>query len=236
MKNLLKYTAIVFTIFLVNTANAQKFLLGAGGGYATFSMSDTKDYNHSIQQNLPFTPVLTDDFPGWLFFNAEALYSFPKVLAAGLKISTTSTGSRLHLADYSGEYTFDNQQKGWFPGVRLLLGKAPGRQSGPCFSLEGGMAFSSMNFDEKIELFDEHTNDHAEFRACGFYAQPGLSYLQHVGEHIILSANVSYYLDFESGYFVRGHSDQKIRNNDTGEKIKPDWNGLRAGFVVYWSF
>ena len=236
MTNSLKITAILLTVLFVNTAVAQKFLLGVGGGYATFNMSDTKDYNKSVQNNLPFTPVLTDNFPGWYFFNAEALYSFPKILAAGLKVSTTSTGSRLHLADYSGEYTFDNQQKGWFPGVKLLLGKAPGRQSGFCASMEGGMAFSSMTFDEKMVVYDEQTDDHQEFSARGFYVQPGLNYMQHVGEQIILSANVSYYLGFESGYFVKGHSDQKITNNDTGKKIKPDWNGLRAGIVVYWAF
>lgn len=231
MKNLLIVAAI---IFLANTTDAQRILLGAGGGYATFSMSDTKDYNKSVQINLPFTPVFTDDFPGWYFFNAEALYGFPKILAAGLKISSTSTGSRLHLADYSGEYTFDNQQKGWFPGARLLLGKTPGRQSGPCASIEGGMAFSSMSFNEKLEVYEEQTDNQQEFSANGFYVQPGLNYMQHVGAHIILSVNVSYYLGFESGYFVKGHKDQKITNNDTGENIMPDWNGLRGGIVVYW--
>ena len=234
MKNLLSISAIVVAVFISNTVMAQKILLGAGGGYATFNMSDTKDHNKAVKNNLPFTPVLTDDFPGWYFFNAEALYSFPKLLAAGFKVSTTSTGSRLHLADYSGEYTFDNQQHGWSPGVKLLLGKAPGRLSGPGVSIEGGMTFSSMTFDEKIAVFDEHADDHSEYSAHGFYVQPGLNYMQHVNKQIILSANVSYYLGFENGYFVKGHSDQKITNNDTGEKIKPNWNGLRAGLVIYW--
>ena len=221
-------------MLLANSVGAQKILFGAGGGYATFSMSDTKTYNEWVQGNLPFTPVLTDNFPGWYFIQAEALYSFPKILAAGLKVSGTSTGSRLHLADYSGEYTFDNQQHGWFPGVKLLLGKAPGRTNGPCFSLEGGMAFSSMTFDEKIVVYEEETTDNGEFSARGFYVQPGLTYMQHVGSHFVIAANVSYYLGFESGYFVRGHNDQKITHPDTGEKIKPNWNGLRAGIVVYW--
>lgn len=234
MKKLIKLTVILFLIFLANTTDAQKFLIGAGGGYATFTMNDLKDYNEWVQNNLPFKPALTDDFPGWYFLNTEVLYSLPKIMAAGLKVSTTSTGSRLHLADYSGEYTFDNSQSAWFAGIKLLLGEAPGKKNGPCFSLEGGMGYSSMNFDEEITVYDEEQTDSQDFNALGFYVQPGLCYLQKAGKHIILSANVSYHLGFEKGYYVKGEKDFKITNPETGDKIKPDWNGLRAGIVVYW--
>lgn len=234
MKITVATITIVLALFVSNATVAQKILVGAGGGYATFSMSDTKDYNQWVQNNLPFTPVVTDNFPAWYFLNAEALYCFPRLLAAGLKISTTSTGSRLSLADYSGEYTFDNQQNGWFSSVKLLLGKAPGTHSGSAFSLEGGMAFSTMTFDEEIVVADLESSDEMEFRARGFFIQPGLNYMQLVGEHLALSANVSYYLGFESGYFVKGNKDRKITNDETGEKIKPNWNGLRVGLVLYW--
>ncbi len=235
MENLFKIIAVVlFAMFLAETASAQKFLLGAGGGIATFRMKDTKSYNTWVQDKLPFDAVLTDNFPDWYYYQAEVLYSFPKVLAAGFKLSATSTGSRLHLADYSGEYTFDNRQQAWVPGIKLLLGKAPGRMSGPCFSAEGGIAFSSMSFNEATTVHEEQTDDFLEFSAHGFYVQPGFSYLQNMGRHLIVSANVSYYLGFENGYHTLGHSDQKITNSETGEKIKPDWNGVRAGIVVYW--
>jgi hypothetical protein len=236
MKNLLKITAVVFTVFIANTVGAQKILVGAGGGYATFSMTDTRDYNKWVQNNLPFTPVLTDDFPDWYFFNGEVLWSFSKFLAAGIKLSTTSTGSRLHLADYSGEYIFDNTQTGWFPGVKLLLGKAPGHNSGLCASVEGGLAFSSMFLREELVVGEEVMRDKETLNALGFYVQPGLNYMQHVGKHIIVSANVSYYLGFENGYYAEGDKDMKITNPDTGENIKPGWNGLRAGIIVYWGF
>lgn len=236
MKNVLRIISMT-AILLFGTlfAGAQKMMLGAGAGYGTFSMSDTKDYNETIQNTLPFTPVLTDDFPGWFYFGGEMLYSFPKNIAAGITISTTSTGSRLHLADYSGEYTFDNLQRGWFPGVKVLLGKAPGQQNGLCFSAEAGMSFSSMHFDEKLLVYEEDASDQGDFSAHGFFIKPGVSYLQNLGQHLILSANVSYYLGFESGYFVNGHSDQKISNPETDEAIKPNWNGLRAGLVLYWA-
>ncbi|MGQ8338952.1 hypothetical protein ACUNWD_20505 [Sunxiuqinia sp. A32] len=234
MKKLLNFNAVLLFLFIANTAGAQKYMVGVGCGYATFDMTDTKDYNETVLSKLPFAPFITDDFPGWYFFQAEALYSFPKVLAVGLKFSTTSTGSRIHLADYSGEYTFDNQQKGWFPGLKLLLGKAPGRKSGISVSIEGGMAFSFMTFDEKILVNEEAIDNYEEFNARGYYLQPGVNYMQHLGEHIIISANISFYKGFENGYYAEGDKDLKIRNNDTGEKIEPNWNGLRAGLVVYW--
>ena len=234
MKNPINTIVVLLAVLLAQTAGAQKIILGAGGGYATFGMEDSKAFNRSVQNRLPFSPVLTDNFPDWYYYQAEALYSFPGILAAGLKLSAASTGSRLHLADYSGEYTFDNLQQVWVPGIKLLVGKAPGRRSGPCFSAEGGMAFSTMTLDETAVVYEEHAGEHLEFKARGFYVQPGLSYLQYVGEYLIVSANVSWYQGFESGYYKKGSSNQKITNTETGEKVKPGWNGLRAGIVVYW--
>lgn len=236
MKTIYNLTAILLLLCLANTAGAQRFLAGVGGGYATFAMTDTKDYNEYVQNNLPFTPVLTDDFPGWYFYNIEALYCLPKILAAGLKVSATSTGSRLNLADYSGEYTFDNNQQAWFAGAKLLLGKAPGKQNGPCLSLEGGVTLSTMNFEEELVVNNEQQNDEYDFEAMGFYMQPGISYLQKFGKHIILSANVSYHIGFEKAYHLKGEKDAKLMHQETKEEIKPDWNGLRAGIVVYWGF
>lgn len=122
------------------------------------------------------------------------------------------------------------------PGVKLLLGKAPGHNSGLCASVDGGLAFSSMLLNEELVVGDEVIKDKQTLNALGFYVQPGLNYLQHVGNHIIVSANVSYYLGFEKGYYAEGDKDMKITHPDTGENIKPGWNGLRAGIVVYWGF
>ncbi len=235
MKNLLKLNLIVCFVFLVNISSAQNLLLGVGGGYATFDMSDTRAYNEWVQNNLPFTPALTDDFPGWYYFSGEALYSLPKTLAVGLKMANTSTGSRLHLADYSGEYTFDNKQNAWFAGVKTLLGKAPGQNSGFCFSMEAGASFSSMTFEEELQVFGQQQTDNEDFNAIGFYIEPGLTYLQNIGKNLILSGNISYHVGFGKGYHVKGDSDMEIVHPETNEKIKPQWNGLRAGVIIYWS-
>ena len=60
-----------------------------------------------------------------------------------LNVSSTST-VRLTLADYSGKYTLDNLQTGFFPGVRVLVGNEPGKVNGLNFSLERGVAFRKM--------------------------------------------------------------------------------------------
>ncbi|MDX8337855.1 hypothetical protein SLH46_01590 [Draconibacterium sp. IB214405] len=235
MKNLLKISLFVCFVLFVNISSAQKLMLGLGGGYATFDMSDTRAYNEWVQNNLPFSPALTDDFPGWYYFSGEALYTLPKTVAVGLKMSTTSTGSRLHLSDYSGEYTFDNKQNAWFVGVKTLLGKAPGQKSGPCFSMEAGASFSSMSFEEEIVVYEERESDNEDFSAIGFYVEPGLTYLQNIGKNLIVSGNVSYHMDFGKGYHINGESDMEIIHPETNEKIKPQWNGLRAGIIIYWS-
>nr|WP_321353782.1 hypothetical protein [uncultured Draconibacterium sp.] len=235
MRNLLKINIILCFVFFTNLAMAQKLMLGLGGGYATFDMSDTRSYNEWVKDNLPFSPALTDDFPGWYYFSGEALYSLPKTLAFGVKLSSTSTGSRLHLSDYSGEYTFENKQNVWFAGVKTLLGKAPGQQSGLCFSMEAGASFSSMTFEEELHVYEQQQTDTEDFSAIGFYAEPGLTYLRNIDKNLILSGNVSYHVNFGKGYHIQGESDMEIIHPETNEKIKPQWDGFRAGIIIYWS-
>jgi hypothetical protein len=225
---------LLFLIFTLN-AKAQNLLIGAGSGLATFSMSSSKEYNQMVINTLAFNPAVTDNFPPYLFFNAEALYSFPKTLAAGLAVSRTSTGSRLHLADYSGEYTFDNLQNVLNVGAKILVGKQPGKTDGINIIFEGGMALSKMTFDESITLDAGSETYNEDFSAEGFYFQPGVAYHYHFLKQFQVAAHVSWYIGIEKGYHEKGNSNATIQFGENKEVIKPEWNGFRAGLTLYWN-
>lgn len=223
-------------IVATTTLKAQDLLFGISGGGATFGMKSTKEFNQTIVSLLPFTPSLTDNFPPYFFTKGEFLYCFPKNLALGLSFSSTSTGSRLTLSDYSGKYTFDNIQKGLFPGIKILVGKAPGKSNGFNFSLEGGVAFSKMNIKEELKISEESTTDKMDFTATGFYIQPGIYYFRIINSKIRLSANLSYYYGIEKGYHLPKSKDQRLFNSTTQEPVKPQWDGIRLGLTAYWRF
>lgn len=236
MKRIINLTfAILLFLSFSPAIKAQNFLIGAGSGIGTFSMNSSKEYNQMVINRLAFNPVITDNFPPFLYFNAEALYSFPKTLAAGLALSTTSTGSRLHLADYSGEYTFDNLQNVVNVGAKILLGKQPGKTNGINFSLESGVALSKMTFDENISIDAGTETYNEDFSAEGFYIQPGVVYHYQFLQHLLVAAQISWYIGIEKGYHVNGSRKGIIRFGENNEVIKPEWNGLRAGLTLYWN-
>ena len=236
---ILKYSKIYLIIALMaltTALKAQNLLVGAGIGGGTFEMNSIKDYNQTIVKLLLFKPVLTDNFPPYFFYKAEVLYCFPKILAIGLNFHTTSTGSRLALSDYSGSFEHDNVQKGLFPGVKIMLGKAPGKSNGLNLLLEGGAAFSTMDVERVFKLADESQTDQIDYNAQGFFVQPGICYFRNIYSNIKLCANVSYYYGFEKGYHLPNEKDQKLFNSESGKPIKPQWDGIRFGITAYWSF
>lgn len=235
LKNTQIYLIIALTV-LSTALKAQNILVGAGIGGGTFKMNSTKEFNQTIVDLLPFKPVLTDNFPPYFIYKAEVLYSFSNILTVGINLSTASTGARLSLADYSGKYTFDNVQKGIFPGIKVFLGKALGESNELKFSLAGGASFSTMKINEEIKVFDESNTDKQDFNAQGLFVQPGICYFRNIVSNIKIGVEISYYYGFEKGYHVPNEKKQKLYNTDTGKSIKPQWDGIRLGITAYWGF
>lgn len=233
--NHLKLTLLGIVLFAFVPVRAQKILVGVGGGGGTFNMGSTKEFNQSVVNLLPFKPVVTDNFPPWIFEQVEALYCFPKNLAIGFNLSATSTGSRLSLADYSGKYTFDNVQRGFFPGIKLLFGKAPGRLNNLNFSLELGASFSKMTLKEDMKVYADSTLSNSDFNAMGLFVQPGFCYFYQINSKLRVSATVSYYYGIEKGYHLPKAKGQRLINPETHNPVKPQWDGIRVGITAYWS-
>jgi len=223
-------------IFATITLKAQNIFVGAGGGGGTFEMNSVKEFNQYIIKQLPFKPVVKENFPPYFFYKAEVIYCLPDNLSIGINVSTTSTGSRYSLADYSGKYTLDNIQKGFFPGIKLLYGTESGYLNGVNLSLEGGAAFSKMEVNEDLKVGEESQKDNIILNATGFYVQPGICYFVNIIPQFKVCANISYYLGFEKGYHLPKAKDQILYNQETGKPIKPQWDGIRLGITAYWSF
>lgn len=235
----LKYCKLLLlTLFsiLSFSVSSQNLLVGIGGGGGTYKMNPIKDFNSTIVELLPFKPELTDNFPPYFLFQGEILYQFPRFLAVGAQFYSTSTGARLTLGDYSGHYTLDNIQQGLFPGVRILLGKAPGKSNGFNLALVGGMSFSQMKTQEKLVVFEESLNEDKEFNSEGWYIQPGVCYFHSIWSGLKVGATASYFYGLEGQYHLSDDKKQKLFNSQTNDPIKPQWEGFRMNLSVYWSF
>ncbi|MDP4291486.1 MAG: hypothetical protein Q8908_10435 [Bacteroidota bacterium] len=231
--NTLKLFLILALIVSTIALKAQIIYIGVGGGGGTFQMNSVKEFNQSIVNQLPFTPVVKDNFPPYFFFKGEVICALPKNLSLGIDLSTTSTGSRFTLADYSGKYTLDNIQNGFFTGLKLLYGNGAGYLKGFNISLESGTAFSKMMVNEDLKVGQESQKDNMDFSAMGFFVQPGLCYYLDIGSKVKVCANVSYYFGIEKGYHLPGERKQILLDQDSRIPIKPQWDGIRVGITAY---
>ncbi len=221
-------------LFITSLSSAQKLHIGLGGGFGTFKMSDSRNLNQTVIESLPFGTNLTDDFPPYFLYNGEIIYSFPKIFSLGIKASTTSTGSRVCVSDYSGSYVFDNLQKVYTSGLKAMTGTFPGHKQGICFSLEGGVIWSFLSLKEDFTVFDKSTNSVTDYRAFGYYVQPGIDYLWQVMPWLMVGGNLSYFKGFPNNYYLKDDKEKTLYNTKTNKPISPQWDGVRASISVYY--
>lgn len=232
----LKLYLFILLIFSSITLKAQEISVGVGGGGGIFDMYSMKKFNQAIIIHLPFKPSLTDNFPPYYNYKAEVRYTFNDKMSIGVNCSATSTGSRLSLADYSGKYTFDNRQIGLFPGISVMLGKEHLKPIGLNLLMEAGVAISKMIATEKLKVYTDSSFEKMTLDALGVYINPGMSCFWNINSKIRLNANISYYLGIEKGYHLPNGKDKFVYNTESGEIIKPQWDGLRFGITAYWVF
>jgi hypothetical protein len=237
MKKIYTIQLLISALLLItSTLSAQKLYIGVGGGLGTFKMDKTREFNQTVMEYLPFDTKLTDDFPPYFLYKAEILYCFPKILSVGLNTTATSTGSRVCLSDYSGSYTFDNLQKAYMVGIKLMAGMFPAKKNGICFSVEGGMAMSFLSLKENIAVYNETENTITKCNSTGFYLQPGIDFYWHIVPRIMIGGNLSYFKGFNTNYHLKGDKEQTLHNTITNEPVGPQWDGIRASIVLYYQF
>lgn len=222
-------------LILSASLSAQRFHLGLGSGLGTFNMSDSREFNLAVLESLPFEAKLTDNFPPFLIYRGEIVYDFPKVVSLGFNVSSTSTGSRICVSDYSGSYVFDNLQKAYACGLKTMAGSVLARRQRFCCSLEGGVIWSFLTLKEDFTIFDVASNNVTDCRSFGLYIQPGLNYLWQVASWCTLGGNVSYLVDIQNNYHEKGDKNKTLFNTKTKEPIKPQWDGIRVSVTLYYS-
>lgn len=225
-----KFTIALTLILILSPAlSGQTFRASFTTGVGTYRMQNLKTYLEIVNESLPFSPEIVDAFPPYLWYAA----SFSVRLGdfqAGVTANYNSTGSRVSLKDYSGEYLSDRKLRAFSPGLFT------GYQFPPLTdalslkaSAELGMIFSTMEVDESLIVGDITIDDYdASFGAFNLYAGPSLRLAYDIMPDISLDLNAGYIIQFDGGYFKPKDQDSYTGNY----KMRPDWTGLRCGLSV----
>jgi hypothetical protein len=120
-------------------------------GYGIYSMSKLKEMNNSVLTGLPFPAKITNSFPPYLTYRGGLYYRMDSIISVGSFISFSSTGSRISLADYSGEYRFDQAISSITTGLSikaLLFNRKPKIEIYNSFNI----SYSELIFIEYLEV------------------------------------------------------------------------------------
>lgn len=209
---------------------AQEFSVSFTAGAGTYRMQNLKTFIEIVNESLPFSPGVVDEFPPYFWYAATA-----SVIKGdfnwGITFNYNSTGSRVSLKDYSGEYLSDRKLSSVSPGIIAGYLLPP---LGSHFSFTPvagiGVIISGMEVDETLVAAGDTVSDfHQDYRAFNFFAHPSVRFGWTISSMVSLELQAGYLLQFGNGQF------KSITNRDPEGGIyhvSPGWTGLRCGISI----
>lgn len=97
-------------------AHAQKFVVSANAGYATFGLKSLKEQQRDMAKDMPVQGRVVQSFPGYLNYSVDFTWQRDSVYF-GLMFGHTSTGGRIAYADYSGYSRIDHKLGMYYYGI-----------------------------------------------------------------------------------------------------------------------
>ena len=233
MKKLFQFTIILF--ILINhsyLSNAQEFKVGFQSGLGTYKMHRLKDLSNYLAYYNSLLPKVVSNYPSYFYYQPSVTFAFKKI-NLGFLYSFHSTGSRISIKDYSGEYRFDSKIKCHTLGTVGEINLNPEKKIKFILYSEVGVIFTKLNLTESFTVNDQSLIDiKYDFTSKSYYYEPGLK-ISYPLSSILFECNLGYFKQFGKGTF-KTSDDLNVYTN--GDLLKPDWSGLRIGISVYLVF
>ena len=226
MNKLYKILVLFILTSIPGNIFSQRLSLALESGIGYYRMSDLKVFNSNLIGVLPFDASVTDDFPPFWYFKFPLQYSFRKFVSAGIVYSTLSTGSRVAVSDYSGEFRLDMQLHGEEYGIIAEI-FYPVKNLKFAFASEIGLLKTHLNLHEYLRISTETSEIYYSFRADSWYYEPAIKATYRI-RFLEAGLHAGYQFDFKREEFspISHYYDLIIAEN---RNAKPDWSGFRVG-------
>lgn len=224
----------LLAVFLSQSVNCQTLNAGFTTGVGFYRMKYLKAYNSALLNSLAFEPQVIADYPPFFYYEPSLTLSFDK-FSAGILTSYNSTGSRISLKDYSGEYLYDTKIRSISPGFYVDYSDFDfSRKFSLTLYAKLGMIFSRLETKSELNVFDM-TIDSIEtlYRSQSFYAEPGMRLNYDISSLLSLSLNLGYLSQIGKGAFK---TNENVGIYYYSRAVGPDWNGIRTGLTLELSF
>lgn len=218
--------------FILNfvLATGQKVDTGMEFGLGSYEMSDLKSLVSSVMQSNPMEPKLVSNFPAYFYYQPYIKFC-RKNYNYGFALGLQSTGARVSIHDYSGEYLFNSQITGLSASVmaETYLYKSP--RWNAFVGVEAGGIHSLLSLNEKMVLLDSLlAKNELGVNSWNLYLKPALRVSCKLDNKISVGAVVGYHIDCLASPLVT--SDGRGYLSSSSGVATAQWNGFRIGFSV----
>jgi hypothetical protein len=225
MKNTI--LVIFLNLFVSSTLFSQELNICFETGLGTFKVNDLKEINNMTLKSLPFDAKLVSDFPLYWNYKPSIKFSFAEFLTLGLGWSYQSTGSRISLEDYSGEYYFDTKIKASSPIFIFEVSQQVSKYL-ISFSNEVGYSFSKVSFKECLKVGTNKQEESYAFKSDCYYYEPGMKFSCPLSA-FKLGLFVSYLYDLKKGKLYGAEDKNLYLRLSNGNHAQTDLSGVRFG-------
>jgi hypothetical protein len=226
------YRIIVFLCLILFSSRAynQVVSFSIGSGIGTSQMDDLKDFQDMILLDLPVQAKIVNNFPVFPLYNVKVIY-LTKHLEIGNGYTFTSTGSKIHYSDYSGEISVkqivnSNQ-------VSLLVYPVFSRKQNSKFLglVKCAAVFNNYSLEQKISVYDQEASDQLDLKSSSLAFSFGLSYCIR-RRSLEFRSEIEYLIDTKGPLHVENDPDTQLSLH--GDPVKTNWSGLRIGISIGW--
>jgi hypothetical protein len=232
MKKFVLLLAFILALSGIDKVFAQQVYVGIGAGMCKSGMSGLKTINQNVMSSLPFGAKQIENFPAAMEYNLELVVSLVNRYSAGFYYNFYSTGSRISLKDYSGEFRFDNISSNHSFGLINKYSVYQAKAFQVQFTLALGYYNSTFKLAEELKVYDtDIVSEDYKFKSKGIFIRPGVTALYSF-KIINIGLYGSYYINTHNDIYLDENSDLKLTDETSGDNIKTDWGGFQFGVIT----
>ncbi len=227
----------LFAFIIASPTFAQTFGLSFSVGKNNSSLKDLKNLTNNYIEavhNLGINIHLFDNFPRYYYYDSDFYWYLRDYIYIGIHLLYTSTGSRAHYIDYSGELKLDQIAELFAPGLDFSYRAVVTNHFELWTTLQIDLLKTSYSYKYLVKLWDKVYTDRLKYSSSGASLGPGIRL-------IYLLYNLEIGLHFNALITTSKPLTAKIDKREKylylhGQQLKADWDGFRIGLTVGWRF
>ena len=218
--------------FQIKERNTSNVALQYGLGYGSFKLEDIKTIQGRVKNTMSqYGARITENFPNY-FIQSVAFGLIVGQHHTGIRGSFLTTGGRVHVSDYSGEYKADMLLSGVRFGLFYRYYIPNNSQWFNIYlQIESGILSSNLKMNEKLVLGSRKIlEENFTFKSKGAYFEPSIG--------VCFKPLNWLHLSLGGGYEIDTGGKMKLSSNNNKYTYRGDdkinWNGFRfnAGLIL----